>query len=239
MLIMIEGNIGAGKSTFLKVLKNHLDANIIFEPTNKWQNLDPDNNLLDLFYKDTPRWAYTFQSYAFVSRVQTILEYQKKLSSNNDTQFLERSIYCDRYCFAKNCFESGFMKKIEWEIYKEWFAWLAENYAPRPSGFIYLRTNPETCYKRILKRSRSEECDISMGYLESLHKRHEDWLIHKKDVINHLKTTPILTLDCNEEFENNIPVQKEHILKIKEFMEKEVLKTIIPVQEAAQKVLSV
>ena len=65
-LIMIEGNIGAGKSTFLKVLQNQLNADIIFEPTNKWQEIDRESNLLDLFYKDTPRWAYTFQSYAFI-----------------------------------------------------------------------------------------------------------------------------------------------------------------------------
>ena len=30
--ISIEGNIGVGKSTFLKILKNHIDFEVINEP---------------------------------------------------------------------------------------------------------------------------------------------------------------------------------------------------------------
>ena len=221
-LVMIEGNIGAGKSTFLKVLKEHLDVDIIFEPTTKWQEATQEENLLDLFYKDTPRWAYTFQSYAFITRVQTILDYQAKNKSAK-VQFLERSVYCDRYCFAKNCFESGLMTKLEWSIYKEWFSWLVERHTPVPSGFIYLQATPETCYKRINKRSRHEESNIAFAYLQSLHNRHEDWLVKQKELTPQLRTIPVLTLDCNKEFENNLSVQKNHMEKIKNFIDQQVL----------------
>ena len=115
-----EGNIGAGKSTFLNILRQNLEVDIIFEPTDKWQNIGTGGNLLDLFYKDTKRWAYTFQSYAFITRVESVLEHQAK-SANKNVQILERSVYCDRYCFAKNCFEHGNMSALEWQIYKEWF----------------------------------------------------------------------------------------------------------------------
>ena len=72
IIISIEGNIGAGKSTFLKILKLNLEKiKIIEEPLIKWQNIEQDGinyNILDMYYKDPKRWAYTFQTYAFYSR---------------------------------------------------------------------------------------------------------------------------------------------------------------------------
>jgi deoxyadenosine/deoxycytidine kinase len=224
---MIEGNVGAGKSTFLKILNQHLqNIEIIFEPTKKWQNQDDDNNLLNLFYKDTRRWAYTFQSYAFISRIQSILAHEAKPSSK-EIRFLERSVYCDRYCFAKNCYDAGLMAPLEWQIYKEWFSWLVENYTPLPSGFIYLRTNPKTCYQRVLKRHRHEESSISLYYLQALHDRHEDWLVHQKEVMPHLQSIPVLTLDCDKEFEADQQVQKRHIETIKSFIEQKVITQVV------------
>jgi len=233
-IIMIEGNIGAGKSTFLKILhKNLVNVGIIFEPTNKWQHQDDDQNILNLFYKDTKRWAYTFQSYAFITRVNAMLNHQKQQSPPS-VQFLERSVYCDRYCFAKNCFESGLMTTLEWQIYTEWFSWLAEKYAPLPSGFIYLKTDPTTCYNRMAKRRRNEESAITIEYLTALDRKHNEWLIEDKDVMPHLKVIPILVLDCNEEFENNIENQKKHLLSIKKFLNEKIIPlrsgTIKPIQ---------
>ena len=65
---VVEGNIGAGKSTFLKVINTFLNAQVVFEPHEKWQNVAGEN-LLDRFYADTQRWAYTFQTYAFITRI--------------------------------------------------------------------------------------------------------------------------------------------------------------------------
>ncbi len=219
-MYVLEGNIGAGKSTLLKILSQQLpELTIIPEPTNKWQHVgSDDNNILNLFYKDTKRWAYTFQSYAFISRVQTILEFQAQ-QPNNTVSILERSVYCDRFCFAKNCFEAGLMSELEWQIYKEWFAWLVENYVPQPTGFIYLRTTPQTCHTRSLKRGRTEETGIPLAYFEALHKKHEDWLINRYELLNTIKNIPVLTLDCNEEFENNPKQQALHLDAVKQFIE--------------------
>jgi deoxyadenosine/deoxycytidine kinase len=205
-MFVLEGNIGAGKSTLLRILGEHLPIDVVFEPTDKWQKVGAAGNLLDLFYKDTPRWAYTFQSYAFVSRVQTILEHQQTHAAGM-TQVLERSVYCDRFCFAKNCYEAGLMSGLEWQIYQEWFSWLVENYTQKPKGFIYLKTSPRVCFDRLVKRSRSEESSIPFDYLVSLHNKHEDWLVHGYDVTGYLKDVPVLVLDCDEEFEMD-PVRR-------------------------------
>jgi deoxyadenosine/deoxycytidine kinase len=221
-LLVIEGNMGAGKSTFLKIIEKHLDIDAIFEPATKWQAENDQENLLHLFYKDISRWAYTFQSYAFISRVNALLKNHDNLhaeSKDSRIKILERSVYCDRYCFAKNCFESGFMTKMEWNIYKEWFSWLADRYTPRPRGFIYMQTTPQTCYNRMKKRSRSEEIGVSLSYLTALHKRHEDWLVHKRGISEYLVRIPVLILDCNEEFETNTNIQKKHINAIQKFID--------------------
>lgn len=215
---IVEGNIGSGKSTFLRLIGERLPVQVVYEPHTKWQDVGAGENLLDHFYKDTPRWAYTFQSYAFITR---IMEQQKySLEQPEVTQIVERSVYSDRYCFAKNCFEMGTMSQLEWQLYQDWFSWLVENYAPRPTGFIYLQTDPEVCFSRLTKRARQEEVGIPVSYLESLHTKHEKWLVQKEGIAAHLKDVPVLVLSCNSDFEHDAASFEKHLQAVSEFMQK-------------------
>lgn len=232
-VFVLEGNIGAGKSTFLALLKKYIkDSQIMFEPTDKWQSVGADGNLLDLFYKDTKRWAYTFQSYVFISRIQSQLEHMKQTEKLNF--FMERSVYCDRYCFAKNCFESGLMTALEWQIYKEWFSWLVSGHLQKPVGFIYLKTDPGICFERLKKRNRSEESGVPLEYLQELHNRHEDWLVHQKDIESYLENVPVLVLNCDQDFENNLQEQEQHMRKVAEFVTLIKVKSIEMVDKVRQ-----
>lgn len=212
----VEGGIGAGKSTFLKVINTFLNAQVVYEPHTKWQDVGGEN-LLERFYSDTSRWAYTFQTYAFVTRV---LERERAaLTNRHPFQILERSVFSDRYCFAKNCYELGAMNALEWKLYQEWFEWLVDTYVPKPSGFIYLQTDPLVCYKRLLKRNRQEETSVTLEYLQLLHEKHEKWLIQKEGIASYLKDTPVLVIPCDEDFESNRAMQKAHMAKIIDFLE--------------------
>ena len=52
----IEGNIGAGKTTILKLIgKTFDDVEFVEEPVSQWQNLG-GMNLLEKFYEDPARW---------------------------------------------------------------------------------------------------------------------------------------------------------------------------------------
>jgi len=212
--LIVEGNVGAGKSTFLKMLDHYLNAQFVLEPHERWQNINGEN-LLEMFYKDPSRWAYTFQTYAFNTRI-----WAQQAALKHSTSFihiLERSVYSDRYCFSDVLHESGNISNLEWAVYKEWWNLAVIQHSPKPAGFIYLRVSPEVCYERIKQRSRSEESGVPLSYIQKLHERHDRWLIEKVGILQTLENVPVLVLDTDEDFEHNQKHQKEIIEKIVSF----------------------
>ena len=195
MKVYIEGNIACGKSTLTRMLSTRFkNCNFIQEPVDEWMSIKDDNdvNLLDHFYKDTKKWAFPFQMTTFITRVQKISNLPE-----NETSFIERSVFTDRYCFAENLYETGYLNEIEWKLYTDWFAWLGNTFQFTPDLYIYLKTTPETCFTRLKKRSRNEETGVSLEYLTQLHQRHEKWL-------NNGVSEKVITIDANIEFETDL-----------------------------------
>lgn len=213
-MLIVEGNIGAGKSTFLRIVGERLATEVVYEPHEQWQSVGGEN-LLDKFYADTKRWSYSFQTYAFVTRVVQQERYARAARAH--TQVYERSVYSDRYCFAKNCYQMGTMTALEWKLYQEWFSWLVDSYTIKPHGFIYLQTDPEICFERLTKRHRSEELLVELDYIKRLHEKHEAWLIEKKDVAPYIKDVPVLVLKCDADFEHDQQQQDMHMQSIVDF----------------------
>lgn len=211
--LVIEGNIGAGKSTLLKILQKHLNVICVQEPCDEWQNVD-GYNLLDAFYKDPKRWACTFQLYAFITRVK---KQQQHARYNGQFQIMERSWFSDKHCFALNAKESGLLDDMEWSLYCKMWDWYVHQ-AIEPSGFIYLRAEPKVCYDRMQQRARSEEGVVPIEYLQSLHDRHEDWLMRGKFKEEEFGKIPRLVLDGSLDFKNDEAVQKEFVRQILDFL---------------------
>ncbi|XP_074254306.1 deoxyguanosine kinase, mitochondrial isoform X2 [Saimiri boliviensis] len=193
--LSIEGNIAVGKSTFVKLLmKTYPEWHVATEPVARWQNIQAAGtqkactaqslgNLLDMMYQEPARWSYTFQTFSFMSRLKVQLEPfpEELLQARKPVQIFERSVYSDRYIFAKNLFENGSLSDIEWHIYQDWHSFLLQEFASRLTlhGFIYLQASPQVCLKRLYQRARDEEKGIKLAYLEQLHDQHEAWLIHR------------------------------------------------------------
>ncbi|KAF2290950.1 hypothetical protein GH714_017191 [Hevea brasiliensis] len=95
----VEGNISVGKTTFLhRIVRDTIElrdlVEVVPEPIDKWQDVGPDHfNILDAFYAEPHRYAYTFQNYVFVTRVM-----QERESSGGvkPLRLMERSIFSDR-----------------------------------------------------------------------------------------------------------------------------------------------
>ena len=210
--IVVEGNIGSGKSTMLKILKEMFATKleVLYEPVNDWQNMKnkDGSNLLGVFYNDISRYSYLFQSIAFRTRMKKMLE-----PMNKPIRIIERSPYADRYCFALNCYESNMMSDIEWEDYTNWFDWLSKsfNIDSMINGYIYLDCSSETSYNRINIREREEESSIKKEYLEDLDKKYKTWIKTQKNV---------LILDANLDFEHDQNVKNMFVNQINEFIKK-------------------
>lgn len=206
MRIYVEANIGSGKTTFLNLLEE--DYNTIKEPLDEWLKLtDGKENILDKFYKDADRWAYTFQMETFMSRIQSI-----KKNEIEGINIIERSIYTDMNCFASLAHYNGHIQELEWKLYNKWFNWLDNSFDVKADGYIYIRTDPQISYNRIAKRSRTEESSIPFKYLEQVHQKHQQWLNSTK--------TPVLILDGNQEFESNNVIINTWKEDINTFIEK-------------------
>ena len=215
-MFILEGNIGTGKSTFLELISKNIPYSTPAEEIiDQWATKPTGHQLLKNFYEDTQRWAFAMELQTLQHRVQDHLYQQNQ----NPVTIMERSIYSGYYCFAKNGFEQGFLTPMEWRIYNAWFSFITKQKCKAPQGFIYLQADPEVSYQRSVRRNRDAEETLAKKYLEQIHIMHEDFLIHKKEILPELATVPVLILDCNTDFLQDEQTQLHHIQAVKNFID--------------------
>ena len=119
--VLVEGNIGSGKTTFLKHFQRFSDqVDIVMEPVEKWRDLK-SHNLLQLMYEDPERWSLTFQTYVQLTMLQN-----HTMKSEKPVRMMERSLFSAKYCFAENLRRSGKMPSSEYEVLSKWFEFILE-----------------------------------------------------------------------------------------------------------------
>jgi deoxyadenosine/deoxycytidine kinase len=175
-IFSLDGNIGVGKTTLLKQIAERFpNIVIVREPVDIWTDLkNPDgSNLLELFYSDKERWAYTFQTAAFLSRLKLVKD---ALLNAKPGQIIltERSVLTDRYVFAEMLRAQGILTDIEWTLYTSWFDTFATGLPIK--GIIHINTSVETALSRIKGRGRDGESGIESVYLTDLAGQHKKWL---------------------------------------------------------------
>lgn len=189
-IVSIEGNIGSGKSTLLANLRQYYkdNINIVFlkEPVDEWEKIKDANGLtiLEKFYADQDKYSFSFQMMAYVSRLKVLRDALKTTPKTNAKTILitERSLYTDKLVFAKMLYDDGKIEDVNYQIYLNWFDAFSEEFPVHK--VIYVKTDPENCHNRIVKRSRDGEENISLDYLKNCSLYHDNMFDEfiKKDI---------------------------------------------------------
>lgn len=203
-IISLDGNIGVGKTTLLEAIRAHFpEVLIVPEPVDTWTSLKDESgkNLLELFYEDKRRWAYTFQNAAILSRLRLLQEAVAK-AKPGQIILTERSVHTDKFVFAAMLRQSGEINALEAQLYDTWFDTFATGLPM--AGIIYIDTPVATAKERIGKRGRIGEEGISQEYLTALDQQHKAWIA----------STPLPVLKISTEA--SVPVQ-QNIAAIRSF----------------------
>ena len=221
-IVSLEGNIGSGKSTLLENLKNYYKNNecVIFlrEPVDDWEKIKDSegNNMLKKFYSDQEKYSFAFQMMAYISRLKILRDTIKEINKNPERNYViitERSLYTDKYVFAKMLYDQGKIEDVCYQIYLNWFDEFVSDYDIKYT--IYVNTEPKKCYERIHKRSREGEAVIPILYLEECHNYHNEFL----DDINKIIKTEKLVLNGNEDIYENSKIMENWLNEINSFIE--------------------
>jgi len=158
MIITVDGNIGSGKSSVLECLHAKYGLPIDLEPVQKWQPF-----LQNMYYNN--RGAFEFQVRIWLDRCWI---QDKNLRS---TLMMERSPFFQSVVFVPANLENGRITYQQNAMLQEMYALTMRSWSP--SVYIYLRSNPDNCMRRISARARTSEEAINPEYVKRLHELHE------------------------------------------------------------------
>ncbi len=171
--IAIDGPIGAGKTTLVKMLSKDLNAEAIFEPSDK-------NPFLSEFYKDRKQNAFKTQLFFLLNR------YQQQLTLKD----IESGIVCD-YTFAKDkVFAKINLSKDEQALYDKIYSLLHAELR-KPDLVVYMQAAPNILLERIKKRAIQYERSITVEYLEELTEAYNDYFFNYTDC-------PLLVINASD-----------------------------------------
>ncbi|MCJ7802302.1 MAG: deoxynucleoside kinase [Candidatus Marinimicrobia bacterium] len=171
----IEGPIGVGKTSLVKLLAEKLSARTILEQFE-------ENPFLADFYDDPERFAFQTQLYFLLQRYQQ----QQELKQ---VDIFHNLIVTD-YMFVKDrLFASLNLNEKEMTLY-ETVANLLERNVINPDLVIYLQADTDTLMKNIHKRKRSFEKNMSRDYIDALNQVYNEYFFRYQD-------TPLLIINTN------------------------------------------
>ncbi|MBR7067601.1 MAG: deoxynucleoside kinase [Bacteroidales bacterium] len=152
--LVIEGNIGAGKTTLSTMLSHELGAKLVLERF-------ADNPFLPKFYADSER-------YGFQLELSFLAERYHQLNAEIRERSLFQPLTIADYFFMKSLiFAQNTLKDDELHLYQQLFN-IMHSTLPRPDLYVYLHLPPERLLQNIKRRGREYEQSIALDYLERI-----------------------------------------------------------------------
>ncbi len=178
-LILVAGNIGAGKTSITEKLGERLGWKTGFESV-------ADNPYLPDFYANMAEWSFHLQVFFLGHRAEQHI----KASESNGSAILDRSIFEDFFIFARALRQLGNMNERDYNSYRTVFELITKS-LPKPDLLIFLSAPVDVLKNRIDQRGREIESGISEEYLKLLESFYDEWL-------RNFDTCPVLTIKSND-----------------------------------------
>lgn len=155
--IVVEGPIGAGKTSLAKRLSEHLNAKLFLE-------LAQDNPFLARFYQNPARWALATQIAFLHQRVDQFATFSESSA--------ERRVVSDFLMDKDPLFAELNLPADELVLYQRLFNAFRPQSLPTPDLVIYLQARPETLITRVHNRGLDAERPITESYLQRVSERY-------------------------------------------------------------------
>jgi len=160
--IAIEGNIGAGKTSLVKLMSDDFNAKIVLERF-------ADNPFLPKFYKDKERYAFPLEMSFLADR------YQQLTDDLAQFDLFKNFIVSDYYIFKSLIFAQVTLSHEEYKLYRRMFDVMYKEIT-KPDLYVYLYQNTERLLENIKKRGRDYEQDITANYLDKIHQGYSNFI---------------------------------------------------------------
>jgi deoxyadenosine/deoxycytidine kinase len=161
--LVVEGPIGAGKTTLVKKLAESVNAQTLLE-------LPQENPFLEKFYRDTARYALPTQMFFLFQRMNQLRDLAQ-------TDLFQTRMFSDFLLDKDPIFARLTLGDDELNLYQQLYDHLRPQ-APVPDLVIYLQAQPETLIERVRKRGVSMESGISELYISKLCESYSRFFYH-------------------------------------------------------------
>lgn len=175
--LVIEGNIGAGKTTFAKMLSEEYDAKLILEQF-------AENPFLPKFYSDPEKYSFPLELSFLAERYGQL---KKELT---DRDLFHQNTIADYYFMKSLIFAQNTLARDEYNLYRNFFDIIYER-LPKPDLFVYLHLPEDLLLVNIRKRGREYEQSIDAEYLKKLREGYFTFFSQQSDF-------PVLIIDTSK-----------------------------------------
>ncbi len=205
--LVIEGNIGAGKTSLCNRLAEQFDTRLVLEQF-------ADNPFLADFYADPARHAFTVELFFMAERFKQLQDL-----------LLERELFQTKtiadYFFIKTLLFAGrTLEGNEFRLFKRFFKILNKTF-PKPDLLVYIHRPVEALLQNIQKRGRDYEKDLSGEYLQNIQSAYFDYFKTEPDF-------PILIIDVQDKnYLEDTDIYNEIVTHINKVYEKGVHRIVL------------
>lgn len=159
--VVVEGNIGVGKTTLAEALGKKYNANVILERFE-------DNPFLEKFYESPEQYAFLVEMNFLISRYEQVKEFlQPSLFHNFSVS--------DFYLNKTMIFSANNLSSHQFTLFRKVYD-IIYGKLPLPSVYIFLRRSIDELMDNIKKRGREYEKHITSEYLSGIENSYMSYL---------------------------------------------------------------